>query len=141
MKVALLARVSDKKQAAEERYSLPAQLRVMRERCEREGWEVVREYVGGGESAFTNQVGKPMDAGGLKRTWKRVIRDANVGHVRFHDLRHASATYLLQAGVSVKVVSERLCHSRTSTTTDTYAHVMPGMGREAAETLERVMRR
>jgi integrase len=46
---------------------------------------------------FTNQVGKPMDAGGLKRTWKRIIRDADVGHVRFHDLRHASATYMLQA--------------------------------------------
>jgi len=90
---------------------------------------------------FTNQVGKPMDAGGLKRTWKRVIRDAKVGHIRFHDLRHASATYMLQAGVPVKMVSERLGHSRTSTTTDTYAHVMPGMGRQAAEALERVMGR
>ncbi len=88
---------------------------------------------------FTNLVGKPMDAGGLKRTWKRIIREAGVGHVRFHDLRHASATYMLQAGVPVKVVSERLGHSRTSTTTDTYAHVMPGMGRAAAETLERVL--
>jgi hypothetical protein len=27
-----------------------------------------------------------MDAGGLKRAWKRIIRDAGVGHVRFHDL-------------------------------------------------------
>ena len=43
---------------------------------------------------FTNIVGKPMDAGGLKRTWKRIIRDAAVGHVRFHDLRHASATFM-----------------------------------------------
>ena len=84
-------------------------------------------------------VGKPMDAGGLKRTWKRIIRDAGVGHVRFHDLRHVSATYMLQAGVPVKVVSERLGHSRTSTTTDTYAHVMPGMGRAAAEALENHM--
>ena len=85
---------------------------------------------------FTNAVGKPMDAGGLKRSWKRIIRDANVGHVRFHDLRHASATYMLQAGVPVQMVSQRLGHSRTSTTTDTYAHVLPGMGRSAAEALE-----
>lgn len=90
---------------------------------------------------FTNAVGKPMDAGGLKRTWKRILRDAEVGHVRFHDLRHASATYMLQAGVPVKMVSERLGHSRTSTTTDTYAHIMPGMRRQAAEALERVMGR
>jgi integrase len=95
----------------------------------------------GSDSAtiLTNLVGKQMDAGGLKRTWKRVIRDANVGHVRFHDLRHASATYLLQAGVPVQMVSQRLGHSRTSTTTDIYAHVLPGMGRHAAEVLEKVM--
>jgi integrase len=88
---------------------------------------------------FTNFVGKPMDAGGLKRAWKRVIRDAGVGHVRFHDLRHASATFLIQAGVPIQMVSQRLGHSRTSTTTDIYAHVLPGMGRHAAEVLDRVM--
>jgi integrase len=90
-------------------------------------------------TVFTNLVGKPMDASGLKRTWRRIIRDAGVGHIRFHDLRHASATYLLQAGVPVQVVSERLGHTRTSTTTDIYAHVLPGMGREAAEALEKHM--
>ena len=88
---------------------------------------------------FTNLAGKPVDAGGLKRTWRRIVRDAAVGHVRFHDLRHASATYLLRAGVPVQVVSQRLGHTRTSTTTDIYAHVMPGMGREAAEALEQQM--
>ena len=80
-----------------------------------------------------------MDAGGLKGTWKRIIRHAGVGHVRFHDLRHAGTTYQLQAGVPVQVVSQRLGHSRTSTTTDIYAHVMPGMGRLAAEALGRHM--
>ena len=88
---------------------------------------------------FTNLASKLIDAGGLKRTWRRILRDADVGHVRFHDLRHASATYLIQAGVPIPVVSQRLGHSRTSTTTDIYAHVLPGMGREAAQTIERVM--
>ena len=35
----------------------------------------------GDATIFTNLVGKPMDAGGLKRTWKRIITKANVGHV------------------------------------------------------------
>jgi integrase len=48
---------------------------------------------------------------------------------------------MIQAGVPLPVVSQRLGHTRTSTTTDIYAHVMPGMGREAAEILERVMSR
>lgn len=88
---------------------------------------------------FTNLVGKPMDAGGLKRSWRRVVAKAGVGPVRFHDLRHASATYQLRAGVPVQMVSQRLGHTRTSTTTDIYAHVLPGMGRHAAEVLESVM--
>ena len=43
-------------------------------------------------TVFTNVVGRPMDAVGLKRTWKRIIKNAGVGHFRFHDLRHAVAT-------------------------------------------------
>ncbi len=88
---------------------------------------------------FTNLVGRPIDAGGLKRTWKRIIRYAAVGHVRFHDLRHCAATYMIQAGVPIPLVSQRLGHTRVSTTTDVYAHVLPGMGREAAKVLENVM--
>lgn len=53
MRAAILARVSRGEQAGEDRLSLPAQLRVMRERCGREGWEVVREFVAPGERAAT----------------------------------------------------------------------------------------
>ena len=58
MRVALLARVSTEEQAGEDRHSLPAQLRAMRSRCEREGWEIVREYVALGESAFVEELAK-----------------------------------------------------------------------------------
>lgn len=39
----------------------------------------------------------------------------------------------------LQVVSQRLGHTRTSTTSDVYAHVLPRMGREAAELLENLM--
>ena len=55
-----------------------------------------------------------------------------VKRVRFHDLRHTHATLLLQAGVPVKVVSERLCHSKASITQDVYQHVITGMQEDAA---------
>lgn len=58
MRVALLARVSSEDQAAADRHSLPAQLGAMRARCEREGWDVVREFVAPGESAFTGDLAK-----------------------------------------------------------------------------------
>jgi len=48
--------VSDPRQV--EGLSLDAQRRVLTDRCRREGWTVVREFVGEGESAFTNDVRK-----------------------------------------------------------------------------------
>jgi integrase len=52
--------------------------------------------------------------------------------IRLHDLRHTHATLLLQAGTPVKVVSERLGHATPTITLGVYAHVMPGMQRDAA---------
>lgn len=40
--------------------------------------------------------------------------------VRFHDLRHATATWALDAGHSPRAVSDQLRHSATSTTLDIY---------------------
>ena len=61
--------------------------------------------------------------------------------VRFHDLRHTMATLALSAGVHVKVVSERLGHSTTQITLDTYSHVLPDLQREAAEALDAALHR
>ncbi len=57
----------------------------------------------------------------------RLRAKANIGHVRFHDLRHTHATQLLRQGIHPKVVSERLGHSTVGITLDTYSHVLPGM--------------
>jgi integrase len=39
----------------------------------------------------------------------------------------------LQAGISPKVVSERLGHASIAITMDTYSHVIPAMQADAAE--------
>jgi site-specific recombinase XerD len=49
------------------------------------------------------------------------------------------ATTMLAAGVPVPVVSERLCHARTSTTVNIYAHAMPGGDRAAANLLADIL--
>jgi integrase len=63
-----------------------------------------------------------------------------VVHIRFHDLRHTSATLLLAAGVHPKVVQERLGHSQIGITLDIYSHVLPSMQVEAATRLDGLMR-
>ncbi len=64
---------------------------------------------------------------------------AGVGHVRWHDLRHAHATLMLASGVHPKVVSERLGHASVAITLDTYSHVLPGLQAAAAEALDAVL--
>jgi integrase len=53
--------------------------------------------------------------------------------IRLHDLRHGHATALLQAGVPVHIVSQRLGHASPMVTLTVYAHVLPGDQRAAAE--------
>lgn len=71
--------------------------------------------------------------------FKQILTDANIeGNVRFHDLRHTHATWLLSKGVNVKVVSERLGHSNIRITLDTYSHVLESMQQEAIDTLNKI---
>ena len=55
--------------------------------------------------------------------------------VRLHDLRHTSASLMLAAGVNIKLVSERLGHSSSAFTMDTYTHLLDNAQAEAAERL------
>jgi integrase len=69
----------------------------------------------------------------ITHAFRVAVRDAPVPRIRLHDLRHTHATLLLQAGVPVKVVSERLGHAQISMTLDIYAHVLPAMDADAAD--------
>jgi integrase len=53
--------------------------------------------------------------------------------MRIHDLRHTCASLLLVQGVNPRVVMEILGHSQISITMNTYTHVLPALGEDAAE--------
>lgn len=69
----------------------------------------------------------------VSRTFTKLAADVGLPQIRLHYLRHTHATLALQAGVHVKVVSERLGHSSITITLDTYSHAIPGLQRDAAE--------
>jgi integrase len=71
-------------------------------------------------------------------SFKPALERAGLPDTRFHDLRHTCATLLLLADVNVKIVSERLGHSKIQITLDTYSHVLPTMQKNAAEKLDRI---
>ena len=44
---------------------------------------------------FTTIIGTPMDGIAVTRRFQAILRDAELPHQRFHDLRHACASLLL----------------------------------------------
>ena len=59
--------------------------------------------------------------------------------VRFHDLRHFTATQLIAAGIDVRTVAGRLGHQDANMTLKTYAHVLEGRDRAAADVMGAVL--
>jgi integrase len=64
------------------------------------------------------------------------LKDAGLPHIRVHDLRHTTASALLEAGVHPKVVQELLGHSTVAVTLDTYSHVAPVIHSRAISALD-----
>ena len=82
---------------------------------------------------FCREDGSPLSPEIVTRLFGRLSANAGLRRVRLHDLRHGQASLLLAAGVPLAVVSKRLGHSSISLTSDTYSHLLEGVGREAAE--------
>ncbi len=58
---------------------------------------------------------------------------------RVHDLRHTHASWMIGAGTDLFVLQRRLGHESITTTTETYAHLMPDQERAAADAAGRTM--
>jgi integrase len=66
---------------------------------------------------FTTGVGTPISRADLiTRSFKPLLKKANLPDIRFHDLRHTCATLLLAKGVHAKLVQELLGHSTIAVT-------------------------
>jgi integrase len=89
---------------------------------------------------FVDEAGSPLKRDVIRRAFKKALVTAGLPkNIRLHDLRHTSATLLLKAGENIKVVSERLGHANVSITLEIYAHVLPGMQRDAANRMEEIL--
>jgi integrase len=78
--------------------------------------------------------GKPIrDNNILTRFIKPAARSLGIGFVNWRCLRTSQATWMVEAGSSVKDAQAQLRHSRASTTLDIYAQVVPESQRRAVE--------
>jgi integrase len=88
-----------------------------------------------GNWVFTTALGLPYHPSDVAHRFQRLLEHAGLPRLRFHDLRHTTASLLLGEGVHPKVVASLLGHSTIQITLDTYSHVTPGLARQAAEAL------
>ena len=61
-----------------------------------------------------------LDPSNLRKAFTKVLTDAKLRIVRFHDLRHGFASLLLQNGESLTYVKEQMGHSSINVTVDIY---------------------
>ncbi|MFS4093359.1 tyrosine-type recombinase/integrase [Streptomyces sp. AF1A] len=89
---------------------------------------------------FTTLTGNPLDPTNLTRRFRRILQRAGLRTIRFHDLRHSTATLLLEQGVDLVVIKELLGHAHIGVTAGVYAHVRLRLQRQAIDTLGNALR-
>ncbi len=84
---------------------------------------------------FTRENGLPMCPHNILHFFKQLEKKHNLPHIYPHKFRHSQASVLINKGVDIVTVSKRLGHSKTSTTSDIYAHIL----RKSDETASKVI--
>ncbi|MGM0874674.1 MAG: tyrosine-type recombinase/integrase [Bacillota bacterium] len=84
-------------------------------------------------------VGTPLNPRNLVRTFNRLIDKATLPKIRFYDLRHSHASIMIYQNEPIKLIAERMGHSKISTIMDTYGPLLPNMQKEAADKLNKTL--
>ena len=79
--------------------------------------------------------GQPLRTSTMSNRFADAMKRADID-LTFHGLRHGHASLMLAAGVNLKVVSERLGHSKIGITADLYTHVAEEVHETAALSLD-----
>jgi integrase len=93
-----------------------------------------------GGYVFTTRIGRPLHGRNVLTSLHAALAKSGLPRQRFHDLRHAYATLMLEDGEELVVVSRNLGHTNTSTTADIYAHVTAPMAERSAARIESILR-
>ena len=72
---------------------------------------------------FQNYLGDYLDVRSVRKSFERYCKRIDLEYKGTHVFRHTHAVLLLEAGASIKYVSERLGHKSIKTTSDTYLAV------------------
>ena len=81
-------------------------------------------------------LGGPLDGANVTHALHKLLAAAGLRRIRFHDLRHATASLLLAQGLQMREIMELLGHSQIALTANLYTHLLPAMKQDAARQME-----
>ena len=84
---------------------------------------------------FTDEIGNVMNPQTPTKQFSHFLARHGIRHLKFHCLRHTSATLLPTNGCDIKTVSARLGHSSIETT-NIYVHMLESVDKDAALSLD-----
>ncbi|GEC89538.1 site-specific integrase [Brevibacillus brevis] len=88
---------------------------------------------------FCNPDGKPFHPSTPYLHFRRFLKNNGLRYIRFHALRHTSASLLISQGVHAKIISERLGHASITTTMNIYGHALQTADKEAANKFNNII--
>lgn len=88
---------------------------------------------------FKNPNGVPYRPDSLTRSFKRALARHGLPQMRYHDLRHSTASILVDKGWDINDIKEWLGHSDISTTANIYAHMSHKKKVSLAKDLDKIL--
>lgn len=103
-------------------------------------WQAERKLALGGDwkdygQLFSNESGGWYNRTTLNQQFKRILKRNGLPDLHIHDLRHANASLLINAGIPAKVIAEHLGHHSTQTTENVYSHVFASTKAKTTEAI------
>lgn len=89
-----------------------------------------------GDLLFPSRTGGLTNPETVTTLWGNLMEKLGLQGATFHGLRHLHGTILMEAGISAKVVQERLGHATVGVTLGIYSHVTPKLERAAADVID-----
>lgn len=88
---------------------------------------------------FGNRDGQPLRRNTMGDAWNRIRRTLDLAPQArgWHSLRHTYASWLIEAGLSVKTVQARLGHASATETLEVYSHLWPNSDDDTRAAIER----
>jgi integrase len=120
--------------------TMPAVLARHRDRQDEFRRQFGPDYRSDLDLIFANSDGSPLMPNSVSATVSRLCRTLKLPKgASLHTVRHSHASLLLEKGVDIATVSERLGHSSVATTAAIYSHAIRGKDRAAAQVWDDLM--